>query len=125
MYLVYGMEGASRGGPVGHWLDMLHPDDAIPVRALMARALSGAGDFDAEYRVLWPDGAVRHLKGEAMVFRDAEGHAVRMVGVSYDITEHKVAEQKMVCHHIHTVSLGDAVQVYGHGWLFLFQVVSF
>ncbi len=108
MHHLYGMDGATAGGAAGSmdgWIARMHPDDAIPVRALLDRALSGGGDFDAEFRVIWPDGSLHYMKGEAMIFRDAEGHPARVVGVNYDITEHKVAEQELRRHRIHLEDL--------------------
>lgn len=105
MYLLYGLEGSRADGPVRNWLDLIHPDDAIPVRELLARSLNGAVDFDIEYRVLWQDGSVHHICGEAVIFRDRDGRAVRMVGVCYDITEQKAAEQELRRHRIHLEDL--------------------
>ncbi|MET0320753.1 MAG: histidine kinase dimerization/phospho-acceptor domain-containing protein, partial [Duganella sp.] len=104
MHRLYGREGRD-GAVIGNWLDMVHPDDAVPVRALLARALGGASDFDPEYRVRWPDGSVHHLRGEAVIFRDAEGRPARMVGVCYDVTEQKAAEQELRRHRIHLEDL--------------------
>jgi len=49
-------------------------------------ALKGISEYDTEYRVVLPDGAIRHLKGNAMVVRDEEGTAERIVGMNYDLT---------------------------------------
>jgi len=92
-------------GSMDDWNARMHPDDAIPVRALLERALSGSCDFDAEFRVVWPDGSLHHIKGEAMIFRDADGHPARMVGVNYDVTGQKVVEQELRRHRIHLEEL--------------------
>ncbi|MBP1204666.1 PAS domain S-box-containing protein [Duganella sp. 1411] len=108
MLRLYGMDEASAAGAAAsmdEWIARMHPDDAIPVRALLDRALAGGGDFDAEFRVTWPDGSLHYMKGEAMIFRDAEGQPARVVGVNYDITEHKVAEQELRRHRIHLEDL--------------------
>nr|WP_315400568.1 ATP-binding protein [uncultured Duganella sp.] len=105
MLRLYGEEGAGETGSIERWIARVHPDDVIPVRALLDRALAGGGDFDAEFRVSWPDGSLHYLKGEAMIFRDADGHPARVVGVNYDITDHKVAEQELRRHRIHLEEL--------------------
>ena len=105
MRRLYGIDDAAPAKSVRDWIGRVHPDDAIPVRTLLDRALSGRGDFDVEFRVLWPDGSLHHLKGEAMIFRDAEGKPARVVGVHYDITGHKVAEQELRRHRIHLEEL--------------------
>ena len=50
------------------------------------------GKFEAEWRVVWPDGTVRWLAGRAWVFRDEEGRPLRLIGVNIDITERRAAE---------------------------------
>jgi PAS domain S-box-containing protein len=59
-----------------------------------ADALAGGRDFDIESRVVHPNGVIRHLKAVARITRDAEGRAVRMLGVTFDITERKHADEQ-------------------------------
>jgi PAS domain S-box-containing protein len=105
MYRLYGVEGKKVAQPFQMWMSMMHPDDAIPTKALLDQALAGEGEFDAEFRVIWADGTVHHIKGDAMIFRDADGRPARMVGVNYDITAHKVAQQELRRHRIHLEDL--------------------
>jgi PAS domain S-box-containing protein len=51
-------------------------------------------DYDAEFRAVYPNGVIRHLKAVARVTRDAKGHAIRMLGVTFDITERKQADEQ-------------------------------
>jgi PAS domain S-box-containing protein len=55
---------------------------------------TGGRDYDAEFRAVYPNGVIRHLKAVARVTRDAQGHAVRMLGVTFDITERKHADEQ-------------------------------
>ena len=55
----------------------------------MALKLSGL-----EFRIVHPDGSLRHVKADALVMRDADGHAVRVVGLNQDVTGRKRAEQE-------------------------------
>ncbi|MFA9218758.1 MAG: ATP-binding protein, partial [Sphingomonadaceae bacterium] len=105
MYRLYGIENRTVQRPMELWRSMMHPDDAIPVQALLEQALAGHGEYDAEFRVLWEDGSTHYIKGDAMVFRDAEGRPARMVGVNYDITAHKVAQLELRRHRIHLEDL--------------------
>ena len=47
--------------------------------------------WDAEFRVVWPDGSVHWLLGKGTVFLDDAGLPVRITGVNIDITERKQA----------------------------------
>jgi PAS domain S-box-containing protein len=76
------------------WLAALHPEDRERAAAAMQAAYaSGAEGCTVEYRIVRPsDGAVRHVENRARFERDAEGRAVRAVGVHLDVTERKAAE---------------------------------
>ncbi len=50
------------------------------------------GRFEAEWRVVWPDGTVRWLAGRAWLFKDEAGKPLRLIGVNIDITERRAAE---------------------------------
>lgn len=76
---------------VGHldkWLAAVHPDD----RARMKKYLDdirAAGSGSAEYRILWPNGSERWLHDRARLVTDADGHPIRIDGITSDITERK------------------------------------
>jgi light-regulated signal transduction histidine kinase (bacteriophytochrome) len=53
-------------------------------------------NFEAEWRVIWPDGSVHWLAGRAVVFRDEKGKPLRLLGVNIDITERKQAEEQIL-----------------------------
>jgi PAS domain S-box-containing protein len=105
MYRLYGFEGRRVDKPFEMWRTMLHPDDAIPTEALLRQALQGTAEFDGEFRVIWEDGSVHYMKGDAMIFRDANGKPSRMVGVNYDVTASRVAQQELRRHRIHLEDL--------------------
>jgi diguanylate cyclase (GGDEF)-like protein/PAS domain S-box-containing protein len=73
----------------------LHPDDRQRVFALVDRSRTTAVPFEAEYRVVRPDGVVRvvHARGEA--HSDGAGRPVRMVGTAQDVTDRNRAQQGM------------------------------
>ncbi|WP_295990558.1 ATP-binding protein, partial [Rugamonas sp.] len=105
MFRLYQAEPHKVPMPFKLWEDMLHPDDAIPTRALLQQSLEGLAEYDVEFRVIWPDGSVRHMKGDAMIFRGADSRPVRMVGVNYDITAQKSAEMELRRHRHHLEEL--------------------
>ncbi|MFK7868956.1 MAG: ATP-binding protein [Roseobacter sp.] len=77
------------------WERTLHPDDLPRVRKHFDQALQGVKDFDVQYRVIWPNGEVRHLRGSAIVQRDLSGDPMRVVGANYDVTELFEQEQEL------------------------------
>jgi hypothetical protein len=57
-------------------------------------ALRGERKYLTDFRVRRRDGAVRILRGEGQVIRDASGRAVRMVGINWDVTDLVTAERQ-------------------------------
>ncbi|UBF24808.1 PAS domain S-box protein [Kovacikia minuta CCNUW1] len=77
------------------WRDRVHPDDLDRVEQTTRRALETQTNFEAEYRVIYPDGSLHWLIGRARGVYDDSGRAVRMIGVILDITDRKQAEQEI------------------------------
>ncbi|MBN1888867.1 MAG: PAS domain S-box protein [Thermoflexales bacterium] len=92
MYELYGIKRESFGGAYQAWLAGVHPDDRDISNEAVQRALRGEGDYDIEFRVVWPDGTVRVLKAHGLVVHDSEGKPLRMTGINYDITKRKQVE---------------------------------
>jgi len=80
----------------------LHPDDRDLFAATVRHAVRQGSDFQVDYRVVWPDGTVHWIANRAQVHRDAKsGRAIRIVGVGMDLTDRKIAEQRIahMAHH--------------------------
>jgi PAS domain S-box-containing protein len=95
MYVLCGLNPGDFGGAYEAWLHGVHPEDRESSNELSVAAVRGERGYDTEFRVIWPDGSVHWLKANGQVFRDAEGIPTRMVGVNYDITERKQAEEAL------------------------------
>jgi two-component system sensor kinase FixL len=78
------------------YLSAVHPDDRDRFRESVERSRDEGIDFEREYRVVWPDGEVRWIASQGAVERDAAGTALRMRGVSMDITPRKAAEAELL-----------------------------
>ncbi|MBP1751995.1 MAG: domain S-box [Geobacteraceae bacterium] len=78
----------------------LHPDDAERAHLLLLKAFdpSGSGEYETEYRTVWPDGSIHWIsaKGRTLFeYHDGERKAVRILGTALDITERKQAEEAL------------------------------
>lgn len=71
---------------------LVHPEDRERVQAAVREAVKGGSDYAVEHRVLTPHGEIRWLAARGVSIRDESGWVVRMVGVSADVTERKLAE---------------------------------
>ncbi len=77
------------------WESGLHPEDRDKTVEEYQAALRGEKEWDAEFRILNPDGTVKHIKADGLVIRNSEGETVRMLGINCDITERKKAEEQL------------------------------
>jgi PAS domain S-box-containing protein len=69
----------------------VHPEDRADVKEVINRAFAGATDFEHAYRLLMPDGRVKHVHAIAHVLQNASGSR-EFVGAVTDITEQRHAE---------------------------------
>jgi len=89
MYVLYGIEKKDSPNAYETWLNSLHPDDRTEKNSLIDQARRGEQEFDTEFRVVWPGGAIRHIKAFGQVMWNSDGDPIRMTGINYDITEKK------------------------------------
>ncbi len=88
----HGLAPGAFGGTVQEAIARVHPEDrAGSIAAGRAAAQSGS-DFRTNHRVVWPDGTIHWLSGAGRVRLAADGSPLRGVGISLDITEHRLLE---------------------------------
>ena len=72
----------------------VHPQDRADLQKVIDGASRGATDFEHTYRLLLPDGRVKHVHAIAHALQDASGNR-EFVGAVTDITERKTAEEAL------------------------------
>jgi len=72
----------------------VHPKDRADVKEVISRAFAGALEFEHAYRLLLPDGRVKHVHAIAHATQNASGDR-EFVGAVTDITERKTTEGKI------------------------------
>ena len=70
----------------------VHPDDRVARATAIQRALETRGSYEAEYRMLSPDGSVRWISSRGYPSQTAGDALPRILGVSMDITRQKQAD---------------------------------
>jgi signal transduction histidine kinase/CheY-like chemotaxis protein len=68
-------------------LNKVHPEDRARYRAEFVRALKGEAPMEIAYRVQERDGTVRPVQLRGEVFRNAQGRAIRVLGLTIDMTD--------------------------------------
>ena len=73
----------------------LHPEDQDRVRELFGIAIAEKADFETDYRVVHPSGAIRHIHAVGHPVCDEARRVVEFVGTVIDVTESKRAEEAL------------------------------
>ncbi|HWR14195.1 MAG TPA: PAS domain S-box protein [Terriglobales bacterium] len=77
------------------WRNIIHPEDVGRVWSAITTAIEYRSEFEAEYRVIWPNGSTHWIIGRGRAIYDSSGKALRMAGINIDITERKDTEQEL------------------------------
>jgi PAS domain S-box-containing protein len=92
---LYGFEPGTFPGTRKAWLECVLPEDVAQIDEADKDALK-TGSFAAEWRIRRNnDGQIRWMQSNARVHFDKDGKPERMVGLNADITDRKLAEQKI------------------------------
>ena len=87
MFELYHMKHEDFTHAVDAWKKSLHPDDRQRAEREIEEAINNEKPFDSEFRIVRPNGDIRHIKATAKVFRDLHGAPLRMLGANMDVTE--------------------------------------
>lgn len=94
MGLLYGLPSNTLCPTVEDYFNLIHPADRESVAASIARMIE-EGKGSTEYRIVWPDGSLHWLNCKGQVYYNEVGQPIRIIGTNRDITERKLAEQKI------------------------------
>jgi PAS domain S-box-containing protein len=94
-YRIYGFDPKEGLPPWEQRLQRTHPEDRAKWQDAIDRALSEKSDYDVEFRILLPGGAVKYLHTVGHPVFNASGDLLQFVGSSTDITERKRAEEAL------------------------------
>jgi signal transduction histidine kinase len=81
---LFGYEPGTPERTFEEWSSRVHPDDLARTSAVLLQATKHGRLFESSYRVVLPDGGIRHLEGRGQLDPNDPMH---MVGVVYDVTE--------------------------------------
>jgi len=73
-------------------VDGVHPEDRTARDAAIRQAIQTRGEYDMEYRVQQPNGAVRWIHGRGQCVGHNDGTGPKLFGVSMDVTARKQAD---------------------------------
>jgi len=79
---------------IASWLELIHPDDRGSAQTAITSAMREHSQLRSQYRVVRPDGSVRHIASMAAVVTDSIDAKPRLVGIDLDITERVEADER-------------------------------
>src|SRR5438309_1497631 len=94
-YRVLGFDPAAGPPRFEKFFGRLYPEDQDRVRELFGIAIAEKADFETDYRVVHPSGAIKHIHAVGHPICDEAGHFVEFVGTVIDVTESKRAEEAL------------------------------
>jgi PAS domain S-box-containing protein len=92
MYPLYGRTKEEFDGRPETARSFIHPEDRAAAAQARAKALNEGCDLDVVFRIVTRAGEIRYMASRGRAFYDEQGRAVRMSGVTLDITRSKQTE---------------------------------
>lgn len=86
MLRIYGLDRDTYSAERGFWETLVHPEDRKAASRHAARNSAAGRSFKNEFRIVRPDGEIRHIRAYVTHFRDAAGSA-RIIGANWDVTD--------------------------------------
>ncbi|MEH2269173.1 MAG: PAS domain S-box protein [Nostoc sp.] len=91
--LLFGLVPSSFAGPYETFKKCVHPEDRQSVMQAIAYALAQRTDYNDEFRIVRSDQSVHWISAKGKFIYDAQGQAIRMIGVCMETTVCKQAEE--------------------------------
>ena len=92
MFRIFGLDPAESLPTRKNFRQRVHPEDRDWVDKRFERSLREKVDSFDEYRVLLPDGTVKHINSSGHPILDEDGELVEFIATAVDVTERKMAE---------------------------------
>jgi PAS domain S-box-containing protein len=93
MFQLFGFD-PQQGLPMfDQWLQRIHPEDRDKVKLANERTFFTKVTCDVEFRIVKPDGTVKHIHGIGHPVLSATGELVQVLGTMVDVTERKRTEE--------------------------------
>ncbi len=91
---ILGRDVAGEGLSWDDWLECVHPADHDMIKAFFAQSVTSGGPYTVDYRIVRPDGQVRHIHENGAYVRDENG-GMRTMGTIVDRTDIREAEIRL------------------------------
>lgn len=86
MQALFGLPEGTTVRTLAGFLALVHPEDRADVIERCRRCAEQSADFESEFRIVRPDGAVRWIFDKGRTFLDSQGRPASMTGACVDVT---------------------------------------
>ena len=83
-------------GTAEAFYEFIQPEDRVSIREATRNAIECRSPYGVEFRIIRPDGELRWIRSQGRVICDQSDQPSRVLGVVWDITHLKHAEQKLM-----------------------------
>ncbi|HEY0721197.1 MAG TPA: PAS domain S-box protein [Gammaproteobacteria bacterium] len=91
LYHIFGFTPREFEPTFEDFMARIHPEDRDTLLRSVTEAKERKAPYETEYRIILPQGTIRHMHASGIVECDTEGRPLRIVGTVQDITDHKLA----------------------------------
>jgi PAS domain S-box-containing protein len=92
---LFGRASAKEVTSLNDLLDWVHPQDHLAVKAACNRCATEGADFDLEFRIILPGGAIRWISDRGRTIRDDEGRPAYVIGACVDVTDRRRQQSQL------------------------------
>jgi len=97
-----GLRPGTLDGPAAQWIDVVHPNDRDRFRAVLDSAIEqGRGRVAQDFRLRTSDGHSLWFTLKARPVVGSDGQVTRLVGTLTDVSEAKIAEERLLHDAVH------------------------
>jgi signal transduction histidine kinase/DNA-binding NarL/FixJ family response regulator len=108
MFEIYGIPKTSPV-PLETLIDIVYPGDFACVLETLKHQIDKGGR-EVEFKIVRPDGEVRHIYSVEGFIRNEDNEVIRIVGVNTDITERKQAEEALRSYARRLIEMEEALR---------------
>jgi PAS domain S-box-containing protein len=95
MFRIFGLDPQEDLPTRKNFRQRVHPEDRNRVDESFTRVVNDRVDSFDEYRIVLPDGTVKHVNSSGHPVLDGNGELIEFVGTATDVTERKRAEEAL------------------------------
>ncbi|WP_206438742.1 MULTISPECIES: bifunctional diguanylate cyclase/phosphodiesterase [Mesorhizobium] len=92
---IYGKPADGKPRGYDDWAQAIHPEDIERAKRDFDSAAAKKGLYSSQYRLLRPDGTVRHVRTRASFFQDIDG-TPKLIGAEWDVTSDVLLNETLV-----------------------------